>query len=108
MTFGASLQAVAQHLLFLLPTPSERVAMDARFIGVVSNDEGSTVTFSVLVVENDRSKVVGTLWAADEAGAKAMAPMLYPHQHSAMVDVRRAEERELPFRIGDTSPQQFC
>ena len=58
------------------------------------------MTFAVLTVGNNREKVVGTIWAAAEAEAQAMASSLLQEQNrDERVVVRRAEEREIPLRL---------
>ena len=58
------------------------------------------MTFAVLTVGDNREKVVGTIWAAAEAEAQAMANSLLPEDgRDARLIVRRAEEREIPLRL---------
>jgi hypothetical protein len=58
------------------------------------------MTFAVLTVGDNREKVVGTIWAAAEAEAQAMASSLLQEQNrDERVVVRRAEEREIPLRL---------
>ena len=58
------------------------------------------MTFAVLTVGDNREKVVGTIWAAAEAEAQAMASSLFEEQNrDERVVVRRAEEREIPLRL---------
>jgi hypothetical protein len=58
------------------------------------------MTFSVLTVGDNREKVVGTIWAAAEAEAQAMAnSLLREENRDERLIVRRAEEREIPLRL---------
>jgi hypothetical protein len=58
------------------------------------------MTFSVVTVADNREKVVGTIWAAAEQEAQAMANMLFDESiRDQRVAVRRAEEREIPLRL---------
>ncbi|MDB5303585.1 MAG: hypothetical protein JWP34_4607 [Massilia sp.] len=60
------------------------------------------MTFSVVLVEkNQHKKVVGTLWASDEAGANAVAPELVGPNHAGAIHIERSEEREIPLRISE-------
>ncbi|MDB5290259.1 MAG: hypothetical protein JWL69_1500 [Phycisphaerales bacterium] len=68
------------------------------------------MTFSVVVVEsNQRKKVVGTLWASDEAGAYAVAPELVGPNHGGAIQIERSEECEIPLRISEPGfNNPFC
>ena len=58
------------------------------------------MTFSVVTVADNREKVVGTIWAAAEQEAQAMAASLFNQSpEDGRVIVRRAEEREIPLRL---------
>jgi hypothetical protein len=58
------------------------------------------MTFSVVSVADNREKVVGTIWAAAEQEAQAMASSLFERtEQDTRVVVRRAEEREIPLRL---------
>jgi hypothetical protein len=58
------------------------------------------MTFSVVSVADNREQVVGTIWAAAEQEAQAMAASLFERtEQEARVVVRRAEEREIPLRL---------
>lgn len=58
------------------------------------------MTFAVVSVAENREKVVGTIWAAAEQEAQAMASSLIPvGSTDERVVVRRAEEREIPLRL---------
>jgi hypothetical protein len=58
------------------------------------------MTFSVVTVADNREKIVGTIWAAAEQEAQAMALSLFERtDRDAGVIVRRAEEREIPLRL---------
>ena len=62
------------------------------------------MTFSVVVMENEHPKVVGTVWAASESQANAMAPAVIPEANRASMSIRRVEEREIPLLICDRTP----
>lgn len=67
------------------------------------------MTFSVVVMEDNGAKVVGTVWATDEHNARALAPAIAPSTDCDRVSIRRAEERELPLRFCQTNPiPTFC
>lgn len=66
------------------------------------------MTFSVLLVKDDQARVVGTLWADDESKAKAVAPMLCGCSEGEKLNVRRAEDREIPLRLATPTSMQFC
>jgi hypothetical protein len=69
----------------------------------------TAMTFSVVVMENNRAKVIGTLWASDESSAQALAPAIVRCEQPAQVCVRRAEEREIPLRFCESNPiPVFC
>jgi hypothetical protein len=58
------------------------------------------MTFSVVSVADNREQVVGTIWAAAEQEAQAMAASLFEKsEQDPRVIVRRAEEREIPLRL---------
>ena len=58
------------------------------------------MTFSVVTVADNREKIVGTIWAAAEQEAQAMAAsLLEPGGGGERIVVRRAEEREIPLRL---------
>ena len=58
------------------------------------------MTFAVVTVADNREKVVGTIFAAAEQEAQAMASSLFEKSPGdAQVIVRRAEEREIPLRL---------
>ena len=58
------------------------------------------MTFALLTVGDNREKVVGTIWAAAEAEAQAMANSLIREENrDERLIVRRAEEREIPLRL---------
>ena len=66
------------------------------------------MTFSVLLVKDDQARVVGTLWADDESKAKAVAPILCGCSEGEKLNVRRAEDREIPLRLATPTSMQFC
>ena len=58
------------------------------------------MTFSVVAVADNREKIVGTIWAAAEVEAQAMARTLFEAvKPEERVVIRRAEEREIPLRL---------
>ena len=58
------------------------------------------MTFSVVSVADNREQVVGTIWAAAEQEAQAMASSLFERtEQDRRVVVRRTEEREIPLRL---------
>ena len=57
------------------------------------------MTFIVLSVENEREKVVGTIWADGEAQARLMATNVYQPASDDAIRVKQVERRELPLRI---------
>jgi hypothetical protein len=58
------------------------------------------MTFSVVTTADNREKVVGTIWAAAEQEAQAVASFLFEKTGQDLrVVVRRAEEREIPLRL---------
>jgi hypothetical protein len=71
---------------------------------------GINMTFSVVVIEsNQHKRVVGTLWASDEAGAYAVAPELVGPGQSGAIHIERSEEREIPLRISEAGfNNPFC
>jgi hypothetical protein len=66
------------------------------------------MTFAVLVIKNDQRRVVGTLWADDEAKARDLAPAICTCRADEQVSVCRTENREIPFRLNIPAPMQFC
>lgn len=66
------------------------------------------MTFSVVVMENDRPKVVGTVWAADECSAQAVAPAVVSEDRRSAISIQRAEDREIPLRIPQLEQAHFC
>lgn len=66
------------------------------------------MTFSVLLIKENKPQVVGTLWASDEQDAQALAPAICGCAPGAKVSVRRTEDREIPFRLNDVPRIQFC
>jgi hypothetical protein len=57
------------------------------------------MTFIVLSIENEREKVVGTIWADGEAQARLMATNVYQPARDDSIRVKQIEQRELPLRI---------
>ena len=61
------------------------------------------MTFSVMLVRDDRPRIVGTLFTSDEAQAQSMAPALWQCADGEQLRVRRAEDREIPLRWREES-----
>jgi hypothetical protein len=57
------------------------------------------MTFSIIQIEDRVRKIIGTVWAPDEAGARAMAPMLAGPGDSHRFDIERSQDREIPFHF---------
>jgi hypothetical protein len=66
------------------------------------------MTFSVMLVKDDRPRVVGTLWATDQANAETLAPMICGCSEGERIHIRRTDDREIPFRVATNNPVQFC
>jgi len=66
------------------------------------------MTFSVLVIKDNQPRVVGILWAADEARAQAAVLAVCPCREGEKVAVRKTEDREIPLRIPDVAAPTFC
>jgi hypothetical protein len=58
------------------------------------------MTFSVILLENDKPKqVIGTIWASEETQAATMARDLC-HTKEGQIAVRKcSEDREIPFNL---------
>ena len=54
------------------------------------------MTYSVIRVENDRPRVIGTIWAKQETEAQAIAVGLCQRNENERVEIRPAAEREMP------------
>ncbi|HEY2589828.1 MAG TPA: hypothetical protein VGI81_29055 [Tepidisphaeraceae bacterium] len=52
----------------------------------------------MMLVKDDRPRVVGTLFTNDEAQAQSMAPALCRCAAGEQVRIRRTEDREIPLR----------
>ena len=65
------------------------------------------MTFSVMLVKDDQRRVVGTLWADNEASAKSLAPAVCSCSEGEQLNIRRTEDREIPLRWSD-QPLHFC
>jgi len=65
------------------------------------------MTFAVMLLKDDQAKVIGTLWAKDEANARATVLMLSPRANGELVRVCRAEDREIPLRLWNTQAMRF-
>ena len=59
------------------------------------------MTFSVILLENDKpKKVIGTIWASEETQASAMARDLCKGEEGGQIAVRKcSEDREIPFHL---------
>ena len=64
------------------------------------------MTYSVVVVKDNEPRVVGTLWADDEANARVLAT-LHPCLPGEQVTLLQTEKRELPFQLS-VQPTHFC
>lgn len=63
------------------------------------------MTFSLIAIENNTAKVVGTIWATDESSARIF-PQVLAESQRCEVSLRREEDREIPLRIVQHQP--FC
>ena len=66
------------------------------------------MTFSILLVKDNQPRVVGTLWANDQANAEALAPAIWGCTHGELLRVRRTEDREIPLKLSPAEPMHFC
>ena len=66
------------------------------------------MTFAVVLTQDNRPRVVGTLWADDESNAQALAPQLCGCGEGGRLTLCRTEDRELPLRIAPAEPMKFC
>ena len=59
------------------------------------------MTFSVVLLENDKpKKVIGTIWASEETQASALARDLCGKGEKGQIAIRKcSEDREIPFRL---------
>ena len=58
------------------------------------------MTFSVILLENDKpKKVIGTIWASEETQASAMAHDLCQAPEGQIAVRKCSEDREIPFRL---------
>ena len=57
------------------------------------------MTFTVVAVENEREKVVGTIWAEGEAQAHLIASNVYQQHPENRIRIKQAEQREIPLRL---------
>ena len=58
------------------------------------------MTFSVILLENDKpKKVIGTIWASEETQACALAHDLCQSQEGPIAVRKCSEEREIPFKL---------
>jgi hypothetical protein len=57
------------------------------------------MTFSVILLENDKpKKIIGTIWANEETQASALARDLCQHQDGQVAVCKCSEDREIPFK----------
>ena len=60
------------------------------------------MTFTVVTVQDNRERTLGTIWAQGESDAQQMATSLFEQGGESKPErrvVRRAEEREIPLRF---------
>jgi hypothetical protein len=58
------------------------------------------MTFSVILLENDKpKKVIGTIWANEETQASALARDLCKSDEGPIAVRKCSEDREIPFRL---------
>ena len=58
------------------------------------------MTFSVVLLENDKpKKVIGTIWASEETQASALARDFCQGEEGPIAVRKCSEDREIPFRI---------
>ena len=58
------------------------------------------MTFSVILLENDKpKKVIGTIWASEETQASALAHDLCQGKEGQIAVRKCSEDREIPFRL---------
>lgn len=65
------------------------------------------MTFSIMVVRNDQPRVVGTIWANDQANAEILAPAICGCSEGERVKVLRTEDREIPLRLSGGGSMTF-
>ena len=66
------------------------------------------MTFSVLMIKDDQPRVVGTVFANDQANAEALAPAIWGCTQGESLKICRAEDREIPLRISSAQITPFC
>ena len=58
------------------------------------------MTFSVILLENDKTKkIIGTIWASEETQASAMARDLCKAKEGQISVRKCSEDREIPFHL---------
>jgi len=64
------------------------------------------MTFSLMLIENNQSRMVGTVWADDRANAESLIPMaaVTPGIDEACVRLNRTDDREIPLPVAQTEP----
>ena len=61
------------------------------------------MTFSLMLIKDDQPRVIGTLWANNEANARSLANEFRPCPETEQLRICRTEDREIPFRLADQS-----
>jgi len=64
------------------------------------------MTFSVKQREVGNQRVIGTLWAGDEAVARTLVALFFPPDAQPSLVLQRTDDREIPLRLG-TEAQRF-
>jgi hypothetical protein len=93
----AGAPCIALGTIFAVATAMRDRRMEAG--GELLTKEWCPMTFVVLSVENEREKVVGTIWADGEAQARLMASNVYQPASDDSIRVKQVEQRELPLRL---------
>ena len=66
------------------------------------------MTFSVLMIKDNQPRLVGTLFANDQANAEALAPAIWGCSQGESLKICRAEDREIPLRLPSSEPIHIC
>ena len=61
---------------------------------------GIKMTFSVVQVENGRTRIIGTIWAGEESDARAIASNVIQADDPQSIVIRRTEQSEVPMEAG--------
>jgi hypothetical protein len=75
-------------------------------IGLETFQRGINMTFSVVQIEEGTQRIVGTVWANDESGARALAPVFFPSDVESNLSIQRDDDREIPLRM-DAAAEPF-